>query len=49
MTMWAYSHNGKNTKVSGSSPLNNSETITNEHDKERSKEKYIYAEERQNY
>ena len=37
------------TKVSGSSPQNDSETITNEHDKEIPKERYISPEERQNY
>ena len=37
------------TKVSGSSPQNDSETITNEHDKEIPKERYISSEERQNY
>ena len=35
------------TKVSRSSPQNNSETITNEHDKEITKERYISPEERQ--
>ena len=35
------------TKVSRSSPQNNSETITNEHDKEIPKERYISPEERQ--
>ena len=35
------------TKVLGSSPKNNSETITNEHDKEIPKERYISQEERQ--
>ena len=34
-------------KVSRSSPQNNSETITNEHDKEITKERYISPEERQ--
>ena len=37
------------TKVSGSSPQNDSETIANEHDKEIPKERYISPEERQNY
>ena len=32
------------TKVSKSSPQNNSETLTNEHDKEISKERYISPE-----
>ena len=36
-------------KVSRRSPKNNSETITNEHDKEMPKERYISPEERQNY
>ena len=34
-------------KVSRNSPQNNSETITNEHDKEIPKERYISPEERQ--
>ena len=34
-------------KVSRSSPQNNSETITNEHDKETPKERYISPEEKQ--
>ena len=37
----------KISKVSKSSPQNNSETITNEHDKEIPKERYISPEERQ--
>ena len=37
----------KIAKVSGGSPRNNSETITNEHDKEIPKERYKSAEERQ--
>ena len=32
----------KNTGVSKNSQQNNSETVTNEHDKEISKERYIY-------
>ena len=35
------------TKVSKSLPQNNSEIITNEHDKEIAKERYISPEERQ--
>ena len=35
------------TKVSKISPQNNSETITNEHDKEIPKKRYISSEERQ--
>ena len=35
------------TKVSKTSPQNNSETVTNEHDKEIPKERYISPEERQ--
>ena len=35
----------KITKISRSSPQNNSQTITNEHDKEIPKERYISAEE----
>ena len=35
------------TKVSKSSQQNNSETVTNKHDKEISKEKYISTNERQ--
>ena len=35
------------TKISRSSPQNNSETITNKHDKEIPKERYISPEERQ--
>ena len=38
----------KITKVSQNSPPNNSETVTNEHDKETPKERYISPEERQN-
>ena len=37
----------KITKLSKNSPQNNSETITNEHDKEIPKERYISSEERQ--
>ena len=37
----------KTTKVSRNSQQNNSETITNEHDKEIPKERYISSEERQ--
>ena len=37
----------KMTKVSRRSPQNNSQTITNEHDKEIPKERYISPEERQ--
>ena len=37
----------KISKVSKTSPQNNSETITNEHDKEIPKERYISPEERQ--
>ena len=37
----------RTTKVSRSSPQNNSETITNEYDKEIPKERYISPEERQ--
>ena len=36
----------RNVKVSRSSPQNNSETITNEHNKEIRKERYISPEER---
>ena len=36
----------KGTKVSRSSPQNDSKTITNEHDKEKPKERYISVEER---
>ena len=39
-------YNGKNAKVSKNSPQNNSETVTNEHDKEIPKERYISPEER---
>ena len=40
----------KITKVSRSSPQNNSETITNEHDKEIPKERYISSDKKtQNY
>ena len=35
----------KITKISRSSPQNNSETVTNEHDKKIPKERYISAEE----
>ena len=35
------------TKVSKNSPQNNSETVTNEHDKEMPEERYISPEERQ--
>ena len=38
----------KITKVSRNSQQNNSETTTNEHDKEIPKERYISSEERQN-
>ena len=37
------------TKVSRSSRQNNSETIINNHDKEKPNERYISSEERQNY
>ena len=43
----AKSYNGRITKVSGSSPQNNSETIANEHDKEIPKDRYISTEKRQ--
>ena len=43
----AKSHNSKNKKDSRSSPQNDLETITNEHDKETPKERYISPEERQ--
>ena len=43
----ARSCNHKITKVSRSSPQNNSETITNEYDEEIPKERYISPEERQ--
>ena len=43
----AKSHDGTITKVSKNSQQNNSETVTNEHDKEIPKEKYISPEERQ--
>ena len=39
---------GRTVKVSKTSQ-NNSETITNEHDKETPKERYISPEERENY
>ena len=42
----AKSYDVKITKVSRSSPQNNLETITNEHDKEIPKERYISSEER---
>ena len=42
----AKSSDGKITKVSSSSPQNNSETITNKHDKEIPKERYISPEDR---
>ena len=35
------------TKVSKTSPKNNSETVTNEHDKEIPKERYVSPKERQ--
>ena len=38
----------KITKISKISKQNNSETVTNEHDKEIPKERYISREERQN-
>ena len=41
------SYDDKITKFSRSSPQNNSETITNEYDKEIPKERYISPEERQ--
>ena len=37
----------KITKISKIPQLNNSETVTNEHDKEIAKETYIFPEERQ--
>ena len=37
----AKSYDGRITKVSKNSQQNNSETVTNEHDKEIPKEKYI--------
>ena len=40
-------YDGITTKVSRRSPRNNAETITNEHDKEIHKERYISPEERQ--
>ena len=42
----AKSYDGKITKVSKSSPQNNSETLSNEHDKEIYKERYISPEEK---
>ena len=41
------SYDGKITRVSESPQQNNSETVTNEHDKEIRKERYISSEERQ--
>ena len=43
----AKSYDGKITKVSKNSQKNNSETVSNEHDKEIPKEKYVSPEERQ--
>ena len=43
----AKSYDGRITKVSKHSQQNNSETVTNEHDKEIPKEKYLSSEERQ--
>ena len=40
-------YDGKITKVLRNSPQNNSEAITNEHDKEIPKERYMSPEERQ--
>ena len=37
----------KITKLSKNSPQNNSETVTNEHDKEIPKEKYVFPDEKQ--
>ena len=37
----------KTTKISKASQQNNSKTVTNEHDKEVSKERYTFPEERQ--
>ena len=41
------SYDSKITKASRNSKQNNSETVTNEHDKEIPKEKYLSLEERQ--
>ena len=43
----AESYDSKITKASRNSKQNNSETVTNEHDKEIPKEKYLSSEERQ--
>ena len=43
----AESYDSKITKDSRNSKQNNSETVTNEHDKEIPKEKYLSSEERQ--
>ena len=43
----AESYDSKITKASRNSKQNNSETVTNEHDKEIPKEKYLSLEERQ--
>ena len=40
-------YDSKITKASRNSKQNNSETVTNEHDKEIPKEKYLSSEERQ--
>ena len=45
LTMWAISYKGKNTKVSRSSPQDNSKTCTNKNDKKIPKEGYISPEE----
>ena len=47
LAMRAKVYDGKNAKVSRSSPQNNSETIANKHDKEIPKERYTSPEERQ--
>ena len=48
LTQWlSLTYDGKITKVSKNWQQNNSETVTNEHDKEIPKERYISQEERQ--
>ena len=43
----AESYDSKITKILKNSQQNNSESVTNEHDKEIPKEKYLFSEERQ--
>ena len=47
--MVAKSYDGKITNVSKNSQQNNTETVTNKHDKKIPKERYASLEERQSY